>query len=264
MLLRCNRCTHVCADTGLSSGELGALYDESYFRGEEYLDYALEESALRKNFRRRLVEIARRCPNATSLWEVGTAYGYFLSEAAPAFGTVAGCDVSHFAVSQARRRFGLDIRVGDYLDIELVDRVDIVCLWDVVEHLERPQLTLEKAHRDLTPGGMVAFSTGDIGAPVARVRGAKWRLIHPPTHLHYFTQKSIRWLLQRIGFGELEVRYQAFWRSADALAYRLLSRHRRRELQKTYRVLNRSGLLRFSFPLNTFDIMTVYATKPRT
>ena len=260
VLLRCTVCSHHWADTRLSTEEVAALYDDSYFQGEEYFDYALEESALRKNFRKRLADIARHRPEAASLWEVGTAYGYFLSEAERRFRKVAGCDISEFATKQARERFGLDVRAGDYLSLELGEEVDVICLWDVVEHLQQPQLTLQKAHRDLRDRGLLVLSTGDIGSLAARMRGRHWRLIHPPTHLHYFTRESIQRLLQGIGFGDLQICYHAFWRSADAVSYRL-SRSSGPTLSRAYRVLKRRGLLSFSFPFNTFDIMTVYATK---
>ena len=60
-------------------------------------------------------------------------------------------------------------------------------MWDTIEHLKRPDLFVQKAAADLRPGGLIALTTGDIGSLNARLRGARWRMIHPPTHLHYFS-----------------------------------------------------------------------------
>ncbi|MBI2424412.1 MAG: class I SAM-dependent methyltransferase [Candidatus Hydrogenedentes bacterium] len=259
-LKRCTACTHVWADMDLSDEALRALYAEGYFQGEEYLDYEKEAPALQRNFRARLREIHARHPGGGSLWEIGTAYGLFLREAQAQF-SAAGCDISEHAVSQARARYGVDARCMDYLRDEAPDAQDVVCLWDTIEHLREPHAFLARAVDQLRDGGTLALSTGDIGSLMARTRGAKWRLIHPPTHLHYFSARSITVLLHRLGFGDVEVHYRAFWRSADAVAFRLFAHPPGKVTAPLYRVLCGAGLLHFAFPMNTFDLMTVYARK---
>lgn len=258
-LKRCTGCTHVWADMSLSDDELRALYSENYFLGEEYLDYEKEAPALRRNFRLRLRELTARAPGG-SLWEIGAAYGHFLKEAGQYY-TAAGCDISEHAAARAREDRGQHVACGDYLALDVPEAQDVVCLWDTVEHLAAPQQYLARAAGQLRPGGLLALSTGDIGAWLARFRGEKWRLIHPPTHLHYFTARSMRTLLERLGFTGIEIHYHAFWRSADAVAFRLLGHPPEKWSADIYRALSRTSLLDFSFPVNTFDLMTVYARK---
>ncbi len=259
-LKRCADCTHVWADLNLSHEELQALYSKNYFLGEEYLDYEKEKPALRRNFTLRLRELLRRAPEGGALWEIGTAYGNFL-DLAQAHYKVAGCDISEHAVRHACDTLGQKVQCGDYLTLDTPNEQDVVCLWDTIEHLSAPAAYLEKAAQQLKEGGVLALSTGDIGTWMARFRGEKWRLIHPPTHLHYFTAQSMRTLLERLGFAGIEIRYPAFWRSADAVAYRLLGHPEDRWAAPLYRGLRRASLLDFSFPMNTFDLMTVYAYK---
>lgn len=258
-LRRCPACTHVWADMRLSADELRALYAANYFQGEEYLDYEKEAPALRRNFRLRLRELTARAP-AGHLWEIGAAYGHFLKEAGRYY-SVAGCDISAHAAAQAQERLGQEVACGDYLTMDVPMAQDVVCLWDTVEHLAAPEAYLARAAEQLKPGGLLALSTGDIGAWLPRIRGEQWRLIHPPTHLHYFTVRSMRTLLERLGFGTIEVHHPAFWRSADAVAFRLLGYPPERRTAALYRGLRKAGVLNFSFPVNTFDLMTVYARK---
>ena len=259
-LLRCPRCGHVRADLELSSEELRKLYSAEYFKGAEYRDYERERPALRRNFRRALRDLTAAHPPGARLWEVGAAYGYFLHEAAGHF-QVAGCDISEAAARAARERLGLDVHCMDYLGKEPGDPYDVVCLWDTVEHLAEPGRFLAKAAAELRPGGTLALTTGDIGSLHAWLRGPRWRLIHPPTHLHYFTAKSIRRLLERLGFDHIRIRHRSFWRSADAAAYALLCRTDSPRCRRLYKHLDRLGVLRFSFPLNLYDLMTVYARR---
>jgi SAM-dependent methyltransferase len=245
----------------LSDDELRELYSGKYFEGDEYLDYAKEKDALEKNFRRRLSDLRRRHRRGERLWEIGSAYGFFLETAKKTF-RVAGCDISGHAVQYAREKLHLNVREGNYLDLPAPKKpYDIVCLWDTVEHLREPHLYIEKAYKELRPGGTLALSTGDIGSLNARWKKDKWRLIHPPSHLHYFSSQSMDTLLRRLGFGRVEFSYPAFWRSADAVAYRLLAWPEGKPTAPVYTALHKAGALSFTFPLNTWDLMTVHAVK---
>lgn len=260
ILLRCPRCSHVWADAELSVEQARALYGPGYFQGEEYLDYEREEPALRRNFRRCLRSLRQLEPGGGRVWEIGAAYGYFLDEASTHY-QVAGCDISESATARARERFGLDVQALDYLDHHLDHPQDAICLWDCIEHLAEPHRFLDKAWRDLAPGGTLGLSTGDIGALNARLRGRNWRLVHVPTHLHYFTVRSITTLLERLGFQLVLVEHPPFWRMADAVAYQLLQQGKGPTRQRIYGGLKRLGVLDVPFPLNTLDLMTVWARK---
>lgn len=263
-LLRCGGCGHVWADLALSDDELAALYARDYFEGDEYLDYEMEAPALARNFRFRLRDLTRAVPSRGRLWEIGAAYGFFLQAARDEGFEASGCDISEHAAGIARDRFGLDVAAADYLSMPAPQiRHDAVCLWDTVEHLRDPHLYLAKAHAELREGGAIALSTGDIGSLNARLSGSRWRLIHPPTHLHYFTASSMATLLRRIGFRDVRVSHPAFWRSADAVAYRLMAcpPGSKPIRAAVYAKLKAWGLLGFFFPLNTGDLMSVTAIK---
>jgi len=260
-LRRCLRCSHVWADLDIPEKEFRKIYSRKYYEGEEYLDYGKEREALRRNFRARIRDLSRRHPRGARLFEIGCAYGYFL-EMARDFFEVSGCDISSHAANFARDKLGLEVSDREYLTLPSPERpFDMICLWDTVEHLKDPRLYLEKASREMKKGGTLALSTGDIGSFAAKIRGAKWRLIHPPTHLHYFTRKSIRTLLERLGFGEIRIFHPPFWRSADAMASAVLSYPSGRWTDRIYRALRATHLLKLEIPLNTWDLMTVYARK---
>jgi len=259
-LRRCDACGHVWADIRLSDEEMRRIYSSGYFKGEEYMDYEREAPALRHNFRARVRELARRHPKGTRLWEIGVAYGYFLSEASTHF-QAAGCDIAEAAVDAAKTKLGLNVVCGDYLSLPPAESPDVICLWDTVEHLREPHRYLEKAAKELRPGGTLALSTGDIGSFTARLRGKHWRLIHPPSHLHYFSAHSMRTLLTRLGFESIEIRYLPHWRSVDAVTFQLLGRSLLLKKIRLYECLHAMGVLNWYFPLNLRDLMTVYATR---
>jgi SAM-dependent methyltransferase len=202
-LARCRGCGHVFYPETLET-TAEQVYTEDYFLHDEYCDYASQGPTLRKNFQRYLARMARYGVRGGRLFEVGCAYGFFLKEASARF-HAAGIDVTPEAIDHARARLGVEATRGDFASFQTSPDWDVVCLWDTVEHLFEPAAYVRKAHAILRPGGALFMTTGDIGSWLARAQGRKWRMIHPPTHLHYFTTGSMRKLLERSGFEVLGV-----------------------------------------------------------
>lgn len=258
-LERCLSCGHVRAVLSWTPDMFRELYTAHYFKGGEYADYEKEQAALQLNFARRAGELAARHPGGGRLWEIGCAYGFFLREAGKHF-DAAGCDVAQDAVQSAVTHYNVRAHCLDYLSYQPDHPFDVICMWDTIEHLPEPHHFLEKAFHDLAPGGTLALSTGDIGSYCARLRGRRWRQIHPPTHVHYFTRNSMRQLLTRLGYRDIAFHYHAFWRNMDTVVEKVLAGNSFGNM--IYLAAKRAGLLRFNFPLNLFDLMTVYARRP--
>ncbi len=259
ILLRCATCGFVTART---EGPVDAarLYDAAYFTGGEYLDYRADEAFFRRNFRKRLRGVLARCDGGR-LIELGAAYGFFLDLAREHF-DVVGYEVNPEAAAFARGRFGVDVRTGSFLDAAAADvggPADVMAMWDVIEHLERPDAFLAHAAELLRPGGMIFLTTGDIGSFVARVRGRRWRMIHPPTHLHYFSQITIRRLLEHTGFRVLEIRSTGVARSIRQILYSVLAL--KLGMPRAYHVAAKIVPRGAGITLNTFDIMHVVARR---
>jgi SAM-dependent methyltransferase len=261
-LLRCGACGHGWADLQLSPEQLAGLYRRDYFFGDEYLDYVADRAIIQKNFRLRLSVLERfRDPaRHRRLLEVGCAYGFFLDLARERFESATGIDITEDGVRYARETLGLDAVLGDFLAHDFGDRrFDVACLWDTIEHLPRPDLFVEKVARLTDPGALLAVTTGDAGSLNARLNGKSWRLIHPPTHLHYFTRQSLLRLLDRHGFEAVYDRSCGFYRGADFTAYNLLVLRWKRK--RLYRLLKRLRLTGFDFYLDLGDIRYVVARR---
>src|SRR5690606_16974741 len=104
------------------------------------------------------------------------------------------------AVEHARKTVGPTVHQGDFLKAEVDKKYDVVCMFDCIEHLAMPQKFIEKISSVMRSGGHLSITTGDIGTMVPKIRGKKWRLVHPPTHVHYFSFDSLKALLEKNGF----------------------------------------------------------------
>ena len=260
-LRQCQRCGFVTANLDISDAELQALYGRDYFHGAEYADYVAEEPGLRRNFAARLQTLlAFIAPEERRrLFEIGCAYGFFLAEARPYFSTVAGIDISCEGTRHAREALKIDAVTGDYLEYPLAAGTDVICLWDTIEHLREPQRFVEQAARDLRSGGLLAITTGDIGSLNARLRGRRWRMIHPPTHLHYFSVPTLSQLLARHGFTVVHVEHPGVSRTLQSILYISLVVMQGR--QKLYDLVKNIPGLATPVTLNLFDVMYVIAKK---
>jgi len=245
----------------ISDEELTTIYGEEYFHGKEYLDYAAEEESLRLNFRNRIATLRSLVPRMADaeLFEIGCAYGFFLEEVAPSVRRAFGIDISTDAVRSARERKGVEAEFGDYLKLKLPYQVDMITMWDTIEHLKHPELFVAKASRDLRYGGHLALTTGDISSLNARLRGRHWRMIHPPTHLQYFSVATITKLLDRHGFDVIHVSHPGNSRKLRSILYAVLVL--RMKWQAVYSTLQNLPLFNWPVTINLFDIMFVVARR---
>jgi SAM-dependent methyltransferase len=263
ILGRCRACGFVTWPDALPD-DPGQLYDEQYFSGGDYPNYVGNEASLRRSMLRHLDQMAPFCTNRSTLLEIGCAYGFFLDEARTRFDRVVGIDVAASAVERARNELGVEAYAGAFLELPLESAsFDVVCLWDTVEHLARPDLFLQKARRLLRPDGRLFLTTGDISSLNARLRGPNWRQIHPPSHLHYFSRDSIGRLLERTGFRVLGFETAAYYHSIHnilatmAMRQGITSRLSRLALQ----TMGESLARRIGFWINLGDIIFVAAEK---
>jgi SAM-dependent methyltransferase len=256
-LFRCKKCNHVFANVNLSDAELNDLYSEKYFCGEEYGDYAKDRDIIEKNFNARINQIL--CLTKLEdkvVFEVGCAYGFFLNLIKKHAKQVSGIDISVDAVKHAKNNLLLNATTQDYLSPGFTTTPpDIICMWDTIEHLRNPDKFVEKSSSILSSGGFLFLTTGDIQSINARYKREKWRLIHPPTHLHYFSKTSINALLTANGFELIHFSHPGFYRSFGSTFINLTR-------GKKYNFIgNILGRIRASYYLNLYDIMFVCARK---
>lgn len=147
-------------------------------------------------------------PPGARVLDIGTAGGAFL-DAAKQYGYNAyGMEPSIDLVNRGKAR-GLQIEQGT-IDSHSFEQgsFDMVCLWDVIEHLPDPKAALLEIKKLLKPNGILLINYPDIGTTQAKLAGKRfWWILS--VHLHHFTRKSIKNICERTGFEVL--RYKRYW-----------------------------------------------------
>jgi 2-polyprenyl-3-methyl-5-hydroxy-6-metoxy-1,4-benzoquinol methylase len=149
------------------------------------------------------------------LLDMGCGLGFFLKAMAPYANWGAyGCEISPAAVRYAREKLGLqNVICGRLEDADFPQSsFDVITMWDVIDHILRPDLLLKRCHALLREGGICFIRTPNILIHLPRARLIKLlRGMRPGVaylqardHLHHYSMPSIRRLLKRNGFSRVE------------------------------------------------------------
>jgi 2-polyprenyl-3-methyl-5-hydroxy-6-metoxy-1,4-benzoquinol methylase len=186
----------------LTDESVARIYSEQLYRQKsDRLDLLLPrldgyKSGLLKKF-----EKFRR---TDLLLDVGCFKGFFLYSAARRGWTAVGTEVSRPAIRFARQRLGLRVEMGDLLELSQFrdGQFDVITLFDVIEHLSRPDRYVNRAYRLLRRGGLLYIETPNVRALPRYLVGKRWAIFHS-LHRYYFQPRTIERLLRSAGFGRI-------------------------------------------------------------
>jgi SAM-dependent methyltransferase len=198
-IVRCLDCGLLRSDPVATDDVLSDLYARSEFH------YAEETANLARTYGRYLSKLDRFARRKEALLEVGCGNGFFLEEAGRlGYRDVGGVEPSLDAVSQAPQQLR-DSIVVDIMRPGLFDEqsFDVVCLFQVLDHLADPAAVLSECLTLLRPGGLLLCLNHDAAALSARVLGARSPIIDIE-HTYLYNQETIARLTADQGYQVLE------------------------------------------------------------
>ena len=205
-IVQCGECSLCFVSDEVTPEQLEAYYDEGYYQGDQYQNYMQKGESKRGHYRAMLPSLKKHLPpgDRLNVLDVGCAAGYFLDVANEQGWHSQGIELSAFAAARAREQ-GHEVFNGSINEARLpTGELDLVTMWDVIEHLQSPDEALALASRSLRNGGILVVATGDIEGFTARVFGSKWALLAPPGHLFYFSRRTLTAMLRKHGFEPIE------------------------------------------------------------
>ena len=208
-ILRCERCGAAFTGSDDPVPSSAELYDAGYFTGGvgHYADYVADEETHRRQARRYLRRLRRAGYGGGRLLDIGCAAGFFLDEARRAGWDVHGVEVSPYAATVARDRFGLDVAQGDFVDVPLdAAPFDVVTFFNVFEHLPRPREVVARLEAVTHPGALVLVETWDVDALAVRLLGARWHQWDARFVPYYFSERAFRHIFDA---GRWQLRWEA-------------------------------------------------------
>jgi ubiquinone/menaquinone biosynthesis C-methylase UbiE len=141
--------------------------------------------------------------------DLGCGTGDFTALLAEAGASAVGLEVAEAALARARAEHPeLDFRLAPIEGrLPLEDNaLDLVWCSEVIEHVADTGRWLSEVRRVLAPGGRLLLTTPAHGRARLALGGIE-RFSEPlGDHLHLYSRRSLRALLEEFGFGEVVVR----------------------------------------------------------
>lgn len=197
---KCESCGLVYVNPRPSKDEIIAHYCSRYKPTPNLKKW----SNLKKS--KRMLQMIERKIRKGRLLDVGCSYGIFLDMARNNGWDVKGVEIAEGPAEYAGSQ-NIDIVKRELIDAKFSDsEFEIITMWHLLEHTLNPFLTLLEANRILKNEGFLFLSTPNISSLVAKLCGKYWSWLDPPTHLYYFSSKTIVKLLEKAGFKCLYIK----------------------------------------------------------
>ena len=140
--------------------------------------------------------------------DIGCGPGWLLSAIDPGWDRY-GIEPSPAAAAIAAKHAAVD--AGYFEEVNLENKTfDVVVMYHVIEHMEKPADAMRLVRHILNPGGHLILGTPDFDSGAARRYGTNYRLLNDPTHISLFSNDSMHRLLRDSGFLIKRVAYPFF------------------------------------------------------
>lgn len=201
-VVACRECAFLFKSTRPSAAFLDQLYTES---SESYLKSIAEDNVEhREDFHVARQMLNEAFPGGGSILDVGCASGFFLQSLEQNWNR-HGVELFRLAVERSRSRPGIVVHESDLASAAFPkESFDVVCSFDVIEHLANPMPIFHEVRRILKPGGWLLLGTGNSGSFAARMAGRRWTYFCIPEHISFFNPRSLKKGLAQAHFSSFK------------------------------------------------------------
>ena len=214
-IMKCQSCGLVFFE----NNNQGNVLDDSYW-DEKSQKYIYERQDVHSSFENEFKERIKRIENLKEkgiLLDIGCGLGHFLSVAREYGWKALGVEISQQAAKYARETLKLDVRQGTIENCKIENNsVDVITMWDVIEHIQNPLEALSAIRDKLKEGGMLVIKTPDAGSLFKAFSIFLYRLsfkklsfqlkyVYYLPHYFYYDKMNIRRMLDKFNFKIIKI-----------------------------------------------------------
>ena len=196
-IVECRRCGQIYSNPYFTDDVITGLYRQAPYTTEPQLENMARDYL--QIFEEAVQPLGRK---DLRILEVGTADGFFLHRLRQrGYSCIGGIEPGAAAVARADD----DIRpliVNDFLRSDTFpgESFDVVCCFQVMDHLPDPGQFVRTVWRILAPGGRFVAVNHDIRAPITRLLGQRSPM-YDIEHVFLFDRRTMTRLLIGAGFA---------------------------------------------------------------
>ncbi len=202
----CNHCGTLYANPRPTQAQLDAFYSESDSTKFWVEDFFMPFAEARRNkiFAPRAREFANEFPEYRNkrIGDIGAGFGLFLEELKKIWPDSDLCAIEP-SVDMVKicRDKGLKVVPKMFEDLTDEDgKFDLLCSFELFEHLNKPKVFLEKANSSLEMGGRLLLTTLNGKGFDIQLLWEKHKNVNPPHHLNFINPNSIKIIMDSCGF----------------------------------------------------------------
>lgn len=196
-LVKCGKCNFVYLNPRVNSKIILESYknnpDKEFVKHNKFRLKSFEY-----NFKKIEQYLKIKDNNKYDILDVGTGGGTFLVAAKNLGFKAFGVEPNKWLVKYIKKRTKLNIIAGTLKDIKK-KKYNLICFWDVFEHVTDLNDTLLNCKKTLKKDGKILINIPDYGSIARKVLGYKWPFFLN-VHLYYFEKKTLTKLLNNHGF----------------------------------------------------------------
>ena len=145
-------------------------------------------------------------PEAARLLDVGCGWGFFTKAAREAGFDVVALEMASNERECARIIAGIEpLNFAFEEFISSGESFDCLLLSQILEHAADVNEWMAKAYHLLAPGGLLCLALPNFNSLFRRLMAERDPYVTPPTHLNFFTRRSLGHLVSKHGFQVLAI-----------------------------------------------------------
>lgn len=145
------------------------------------------------------MKFIKRYKSSGDLFDLGAGWGHFMLAAKEMGYKVSGIEISEQPFLYSKHDLNLPVEHIDFFDMKEDKKFDVITMWDVLEHIDKADLFIEKCSRLTKSDGILVLQVPQIDSYYAKKYKDSWKMMGLD-HVNYFSKKTITLLLEKYGY----------------------------------------------------------------
>jgi 2-polyprenyl-3-methyl-5-hydroxy-6-metoxy-1,4-benzoquinol methylase len=139
------------------------------------------------------------------LFDLGAGWGHFMLAGKELGYDVYGVEIAEQPYMYCVNDLKLPVDHIDFFEMDESKKFDVITMWDVLEHIDKADVFLDKCARLNKSGGYLFLQVPQIDSFFAKKHRDNWKMMGLD-HVNYFSRKTITQILEKNGYEVVRIK----------------------------------------------------------